>query len=121
MNEDRIYDMLSELTGIATYDVCLRDHPKAYKAVRAAVDAEIAQLKAERDALLKDAERYRWLRDKAPGEIVFDHTRDQRDGGNHFALHVPFDGREIPDDEASGRALDEAIDAAMASSSKEGK
>jgi hypothetical protein len=70
------------------------------------------RLRVQVEAMREDAARYRWLRDKANGEIVFDHTKDQSDGGNHFALFVPFDGREIPNDETSGQTLDEAIDAA---------
>jgi len=75
----------------------------------------IERLTAERDAAVADARRYRWLRDHAQGEIVFDNTESQRDGGHHFALRVPFDGREIPDDDVSARVLDESIDAALAS------
>ncbi len=48
-------------------------------------------VEARIEALRKDAERYRWLRDKAPGEIVFDHTASQSEGGPHFLLRVPFD------------------------------
>ena len=69
----------------------------------------ITRLTADRDAALRDAERYRWLRDKAPGEIVFDHINDD----NHFMLIVPFDGEPVHNDEHSGMKLDEAIDAAL--------
>jgi hypothetical protein len=62
----------------------------------------------------RDAARYRWLRDHAGGEIVFDHTRNQSDGGHRFVLNVPFDGRDIPNDETSAATLAESIDAAIA-------
>lgn len=65
-------------------------------------------------ALEADAKRYRWLRDKAPGEIVFDHTASQSEGGPHFLLRVPFDGEPVHNDEHSGMKLDAAIDAALA-------
>ena len=55
----------------------------------------------------KDAARYRWLRDKAPGEIHFDHTEDNY----YFELNVPFDGEPINDNEESARRLDASIDA----------
>ena len=69
---------------------------------------------AEIEALRKDAERYRWLRDKAPGEIVFDHTASQSEGGPHFLLRVPFDGEPVHNDTHSAMKLDAAIDAALA-------
>ena len=61
-------------------------------------------------AVEQDAARYRWLRDKAPGEIVFDRDNDD----SHFMLIVPFDGEPVHNDTHSGMKLDEAIDAAMA-------
>ena len=61
-------------------------------------------------AVEQDAARYRWLRDKAPGEIVFDRHNDD----SHFMLIVPFDGEPVHNDTHSGMKLDEAIDAAMA-------
>jgi len=70
--------------------------------------AKIAALRAECEALRADADRYRHLRDAAPGEIVFDHSG--RDGGHRFVLHVPFDGEPIDNDEESARRLDAAID-----------
>jgi hypothetical protein len=71
------------------------------------------RLRAELDALRRDAERYRWLRDKAPGEIVFDHTEAQSDGGSHILLRVAFDGEPVYNDAHSAMKLDAAIDAAM--------
>jgi hypothetical protein len=65
-------------------------------------------------ALRKDAERYRWLRDKAPGEIVFDHTESQYEGGSHFLLRIPFDGEPVHNDAHSAMKMDAAIDAALA-------
>lgn len=62
----------------------------------------------------KDAARYRWLRDKAPGEIVFDHTESQSSGGSHFMLIVPFDGEPVHNDAHSALKLDAAIDAMLA-------
>lgn len=64
-------------------------------------------------ALEKDAKRYRWLRDKAPGEIIFDHTEAQK-VGSHFLLRVPFDGEPVYNDAHSAVKLDAGIDAAMA-------
>ena len=69
---------------------------------QACADAAVAQERA-------DAERYRWLRDKAPGEIHFDHTEDNF----YFELNVPFDGEPINDNEESARRLDASIDAAI--------
>ena len=68
-----------------------------------AADAEIAQLKAERDALLKDAERYRIVRNRELGFAVQHAVPGWKTGITH------------------GQLLDVAIDIAMASSSKEGK
>lgn len=68
-----------------------------------AMQAGIAQLKAERDALLKDAERYAVLRNREHGFFV----EQERPG---WITTLPM-----------GKGLDAAIDAAMASSSKEGK
>ncbi len=77
--------------------------------------ADMQGLSAEFLAVLADAERYRWLRDKAAGEIVFDHTNGQRDGGNRFVLLVPFDGEPIGDNVEQGLRLDASIDAAIGS------
>ena len=75
--------------------------------------AELRRLHAENEVLRADAERYRWLRDKADGEIVFDHTHRQDEGGDRFVLYVPFDGLPINDDAEAARRMDAAIDAAM--------
>lgn len=64
------------------------------------------------ERVLDDAERYHWMRDKAPGEINFDYTRNRNSGGNFFTIHVPFDGRPLNNDEDSSKAMDEAIDQA---------
>jgi len=61
----------------------------------------------------RDGARYRWLRDESGGQICFDHTEGKKDG-NRFEIYVPFDGREIPDDEAFARTFDASVDAAMA-------
>ena len=79
-----------------------------------AVGPDVFCKAADAEALRKDAERYRWLRDKTPGEIVFDHTASQSEGGPHFLLRVPFDGEPVHNDEHSGMKLDAAIDAALA-------
>jgi hypothetical protein len=71
---------------------------------------DVAALIAETEALRKDAERYRWLKHKAPGEIVFDDINDD----HHFELYVPFDGNPINSDEQMNARLDAAIDAAIA-------
>ena len=71
--------------------------------------SENERLRQECEALRKDAERYRWLKHKAPGEIVFDHINDD----HRFELYVPFDGNPIDNDEQSNARLDAAIDAAM--------
>lgn len=86
-------------------------------AVRAALAGYVkvsSELATENEALRRDAERYRWLRDKADGEIVFDHTFRQDDGGHRFVLHVPFDGRPIDNDADAAKRMDAAIDAALA-------
>lgn len=77
--------------------------------------SDTSKLPAEVEALKADAGRYRWLRDKAPGEIAFDHTEGQRDGGHRFKLFVPFDGEPIHNDAHSAMKLDAAIDAAKGS------
>lgn len=59
-------------------------------------DEEISRLRAEADLLRKDAERYRWLRDKAPEEWDVTRWLDNE----HQEVHVQD-------------YLDEAIDAAM--------
>lgn len=78
---------------------------------RRAVAAERERLQGQE----RDAARFRWLRDAAQGEIVFDHTASQRNGGSRFVLNVPFDGEPIEDDADSAARLGEAIDAALAS------
>ena len=66
----------------------------------------VASLKAERDAAMKDAERYRWLRDATPWTAIsaFDKTRVA------FRLASKF-SEEAQD---TGVDLDKAIDAAIA-------
>lgn len=71
--------------------------------------ADLDRVTRELDEALKDARRYRWLRDAAPGEIVFDHVNDDC----RFELYVPFDGEPIDNDEQSAKRLDAAIDAAL--------
>ena len=87
--------------------------------------AEIAQLKAERDALLKDAERYRWLRGQHEGHEDMEFDAD--------GLPMPIEPTALawtvfrPENESLEPVgcivgeLDAAIDEAMASSSKGGK
>ena len=88
------------------YQIGHRDARHAAAELALSADAEI-------EALRKDAARYAWLRDKAPGEIVFDHTKSQYEGGSHFLLRVPFDGRPVNNDAESAARLDAAIDAAL--------
>ena len=64
---------------------------------------EVAALKAERDALLKDAERYRWLTTHA-------RTTSEHWGGR---WSIVIDG-PAPERHDCKDALDEAIDAAIA-------
>jgi hypothetical protein len=115
MNED--IKILRE--ALADYDKYVDvENPLAvplhlYKKARDTYRAECDPDRIRR--LLDDAERYQWMRDKAPGEINFDHTRDESAGGNFFAIHIPFDGRPIDNDEASARTMDEAIDQARKS------
>ena len=68
--------------------------------------AKVAALKAERDALLKDAGRYRWLRDATPWTAIsaFDKTRVTCRLASKFS-------EEAQD---AGVDLDKAIDAAIA-------
>ena len=66
---------------------------------RDALDIECARLEKEVDALRKDAERYRWLRDQNNSEAVEDMIRVYNYG----------DGAKLLD----GEELDAAIDAAM--------
>lgn len=73
--------------------------------------AELAAAKREPLTDERDAARYRWLRDKADGEIVFDHTMRQDDGGHRFVLNVPFDGEPINNDAEAAERMDAAIDA----------
>lgn len=65
---------------------------------------DVVALMAEVEALRKDAERYRWLRNHAPGESHFFHDGSK---SNYVELNVMFTGSELPD-------LNEAIDAAIA-------
>ena len=65
---------------------------------QAAINDEV---KAERDAMLKDAERYRWLREHG------DESCTQKDG---------YGGQEL----RTGERLDSAIDAAIAKGWKAG-
>ena len=67
----------------------------AWQAATAAKEAEIAALKAERDAAMKDAERYRWLRNHGDSGCT------GKDG---------YGGQELLIDER----LDAAIDASIA-------
>jgi len=76
-----------------------------------APDKAEPDLAAELQECRQDAERYRWLRERAPGEIVFDHTERQMNGGSHFVLRVPFDGEPVHNDAHSALKLDAAIDA----------
>lgn len=78
--------------------------------IRAAEVPMTDALGAALDRLEADAERYRWLKHKAPGEVVFDHINDD----HRFELYVPFDGNPINNDEESNARLDASIDAAMA-------
>lgn len=72
--------------------------------------AEIASLRAERDAMKADAERYRWLRNVNPkGEIIFDHSKEEK---GVFVLYIPFDGEPIENDAEMVIRMDAAIDAA---------
>lgn len=88
-------------------------HEKTTSAHAHSAGATVERLAAVVAALELDAKRYRWLRDKAPGEICFDHTQSQ-DEGSHFLLRVPFDGEPINNDAEGGMKLDAAIDAALA-------
>lgn len=88
----------------------LRDELKAVTAHCDGLVDEAATLRAEVEGLRADAERYRWLKHKAPGEIVFDHINDD----HRFELYVPFDGNPIDNDKESNARLDAAIDAAKA-------
>lgn len=45
---------------------------------------------------------------------VLDHTNGERDGGDRFALLMPFDTKPIHDDLEQSLRLDDSIDAAMA-------
>jgi hypothetical protein len=64
---------------------------------------DVAALITQMEAIRRDAERYRWLRDNAPGETHFDHDT----GDNYVEINVPFSGFDLPD-------LDAAVDAAIA-------
>lgn len=77
-------------------------------------DAEAAlRAQAEEvERLRADAERYRWLRDKAISRLCIDHTRDMYDGGNRLELVVPIAQRYSQEDDVT---LDAAIDAHLAS------
>ena len=46
MNEDQISNLLSDLVGIDTHDINLRDHPDAYAAVEAALAPLLEDLAA---------------------------------------------------------------------------
>ena len=76
----------------------------AYDEITAELLRENRRLKGEIELLSKDAERYRWLRNHAPGESHFFHDGSE---SNYVELNVMFTGSELPD-------LDEAIDAAIA-------
>lgn len=82
-----------------------------------ALTAEAHENKQRARAFELDAERFRWLRDHAGCQIVFDHTLDQYDGGSRFELHVPLEGRPVRDAERAER-LTTAIDAARAQEAK---
>jgi uncharacterized protein YndB with AHSA1/START domain len=75
----------------------------AWQAATAAKEAEIAALKEEWEALLKDAERYRWLTTHA-------RTTSEHWGGR---WSIVIDG-PAPERHGCKEALDEAIDAAIA-------
>ncbi len=81
--------------------------PHLEKQAADAIEAQAAEIAV----LRADAQRYRWLRDKAQGEIVFDDTASLAEG-HHFLLRVPFDGRPIHNDAEAAERLDSAIDAA---------
>jgi hypothetical protein len=92
------------MTTTATQLAAMLDHghPLAEEAQQAA--AELRRLTAEVEALRKDAERYRWLRDEAWG------------GNNKRGPHlVEFKPGHTPSffTELAEQAADAAIDAAM--------
>ena len=83
--EEAAYDCMSALSGVNTYEVNLRDHPDAW----AAVEAFAAKVQAAERALMvqgqtypahqlrqaikeiKDAARYRWLRDNPTWSVGY--------------------------------------------------
>lgn len=89
--------------GVYTQDDAIMEHSfwEGVEARAKAIRDEVAALKAERDAVMKDAERYRWLRD-----VWMDYKPAGYDGRNvgrfDLVLDYPVDN------------LDAAIDAAIA-------
>lgn len=71
----------------------------------AAAADEIDRLKAERDAAVADAERYRWLRDR---KFSFSHDQEWRGISGSRWGNWPYDT-----DEGHSSVMDKAIDAAM--------
>lgn len=90
-------------------DQIICDESKAAAFARARgnlLEADLEKLKAENEALRKDAERYRWLREKVGVDFIF----------GEYAPWLP--GGEEGMDEIEKQTTDEAIDAAMSKGDK---
>lgn len=89
--------------GVYTQDDAIMERAfwEGVEARAKAIRDEVAALKAERDAAMKDAERYRWLRD-----VWMDYKPAGYDGRNVGRFDLVLD---YPVDD-----LDAAIDAAIA-------
>ncbi|RMI00494.1 hypothetical protein [Stutzerimonas nitrititolerans] len=91
--------------------------PSAVVVLASDHDAAIEALLAERDALKKDAERYRWLRDRGFSHADVSLGTDC-DGDNFVGYRITFNLPEpahnkFEDDEWEADDIDAAIDAAL--------
>ena len=82
-------------------DITMQNMAERHAQELTAYEITVANLRAERDAAMKDAERYRWLREHG------DEGCTQKDG---------YGGQEL----RRGERLDAAIDAAIARADRDG-
>lgn len=121
---ERIAAMWDALRGFTTEEIkagldlaAINLALKANKAMLAAETARADNAEKQRDELLEDANRYRWLRDESPQYKSPATSGTEVDG---FGLKVVFqysgtDARSLPLRFLSGAVLDSVTDAVIAS------
>ena len=77
------------------------------------VEDELAAVTADGDAMRRDAERYRWLRDKSPEHQEYPISATSQTGDGIKVTHTfAGDPRSLPTVTLFGEIMDKAIDAA---------